>query len=189
MVAVRATALVTELYGVRTGAGVSPMDYVSELSRAVQPLGASVIPGGGGGWHAKIIMLDALAGLLSLMLVVVAGLGVLNSVVLDTRERVRELGVCKALGMTPRQTVASVLASVAGIGLVGVPAGMALHAVVMPLVGRRAGTALPVQVLSVYHLAEPAALGLGGLIIALLGAMLPAGWAARARTAVALRAE
>lgn len=186
-------ALVTELYGVRTGAGVSPTDYVTELGRTVQPLGATVVPGGGGGRHAKIIMLDVLAGLLSLMLVVVAGLGVLNTVVLDTRERVRDLGVCKALGMTPRQTVASVLASVAGIGvaggLLGVPAGTALHAVVMPLVGRRAGTALPVQVLSVYHLAELAALGLGGLTIALLGALLPAGWAARARTARALRAE
>ena len=32
------------------------------------------------------------------MLVSVAGLGVLNSVVLDTRERVHDLGVCKALG-------------------------------------------------------------------------------------------
>ncbi|MGW7208511.1 hypothetical protein [Streptomyces sp. NPDC054837] len=32
-------------------------------------------------------------------------------------------------------------------------------------------------------------LTLGGLLIATLGALLPAGWAARARTATALRTE
>jgi putative ABC transport system permease protein len=32
-------------------------------------------------------------------------------------------------------------------------------------------------------------LGLGGVVIAMLGALLPAGWAARARTATALRTE
>jgi putative ABC transport system permease protein len=31
--------------------------------------------------------------------------------------------------------------------------------------------------------------GLGGLLIAVLGALLPAGWAARTRTATALRTE
>ncbi|MFF5310275.1 hypothetical protein [Streptomyces massasporeus] len=35
------------------------------------------------------------------MLVAVAALGVLNSVLPDTRERVREIGVHKALGMPP----------------------------------------------------------------------------------------
>jgi hypothetical protein len=48
-----------------------------------------------------------MAALLTLMLVSVAGLGVLNFVVLDTRERVHDLRVCKALGMSPRQTVSS----------------------------------------------------------------------------------
>jgi len=43
------------------------------------------------------------------MLVAVAALGVLNGVLLDTRERVRELGIYKALGMTSRQTTSMVL--------------------------------------------------------------------------------
>ncbi|MFD7783299.1 FtsX-like permease family protein [Streptomyces nojiriensis] len=42
---------------------------------------------------------------LSVMLVAVAALGVLSGVLLDVRERVREIGVHKALGMTPRQTI------------------------------------------------------------------------------------
>ena len=37
--------------------------------------------------------------------------------------------------------------------------------------------------------AELALLALAGLVIAAAGAMLPAGWAARGRTASALRAE
>ncbi|MFE9207371.1 FtsX-like permease family protein [Micromonospora sp. NPDC007230] len=53
-----------------------------------------------------ILLLDALATLLTLMLVAVAAMGVLNMVVLDTCERVRDLGIHKALGMTPWQTIA-----------------------------------------------------------------------------------
>ncbi|MFD5597213.1 FtsX-like permease family protein [Streptomyces griseorubiginosus] len=117
----------------------------------------------------------------------------LNSVVLDTRERVHDLGVCKAIGRSPRQTVSLVLASVAGIGvlggLVGVPDGHALHAFVLPVMGQAAGTDLPPAVLDVYGTPQLLLLGLAGLVIALLGAMLPAGWAARARTATALRTE
>jgi putative ABC transport system permease protein len=41
----------------------------------------------------------------------------------------------------------------------------------------------------VYGVGELAALALAGLAIALAGALLPAGWAAQSRTAVALRAE
>ena len=49
----------------------------------------------------------------------------LNTVVLHIRDRVHDLGVLKAVGMTPRQMVTMVLCSVAGIGLLagvlGVP--------------------------------------------------------------------
>jgi len=72
-----------------------------------------------------------LIGTLTLLLAIVAGLGVLNSIVLSTRERVHDLGVFKAAGMTPRQTIAMVVCWVAGTGLVAgviaVPAA-ALHA-------------------------------------------------------------
>src|SRR5205085_9955088 len=112
-------------------------------------------------------------------LIAVAGLGVLNTVVLDTRERVHELGVFKALGMSPRQTVAMVLTSVAGLGLlaglVGVPAGIALHDFVLPAMGHAAGTRFPPHILRVYHPWLLAPLLLGGLLIALAGALLPAG--------------
>ncbi|MHC3450999.1 hypothetical protein [Streptomyces prasinus] len=58
----------------------------------------------------------AMAVLLTLMLITVAGLGLLNPVALDTRERIHDPGVCKAIGMSPRQTMSLVLASVGSIG-------------------------------------------------------------------------
>ncbi|NEA61110.1 FtsX-like permease family protein [Streptomyces sp. SID12488] len=173
--------------------GVSPFEYATKLAAVVRPLGGDAMANAASENDNFIIILESMAALLTLMLVSVAGLGVLNSVVLDTRERVHDLGVCKALGMSPRQTVSLVLASVAGIGvlggLIGVPAGFALHGFVLPVMGHAAGTELPPSVLDVYDPWQLLLLGLAGIAIALLGALLPAGWAAKVRTATALRTE
>ncbi|MCT9075673.1 ABC transporter permease [Streptomyces fulvoviolaceus] len=181
------------VYLVDVESGVSATEYAQKLAATIQPLGGDASANSPSEQDNFILILNAMAALLTLMLVSVAGLGVLNSVVLDTRERVHDLGVCKALGMSPRQTVSLVLASVAGIGVlggfVGVPAGYALHAYVLPVMGHAAGTDLPSSVLDVYGTQQLLLLGLAGVVIALLGAMLPAGWAAKARTATALRTE
>jgi putative ABC transport system permease protein len=172
---------------------VSPAAYAEKLAAVVKPLGGDVMANSASEKGNMILILDAIAVLLTVMLVSVAGLGVLNSVVLDTRERVHDLGVCKALGMSPRQTVSLVLSSVAGVGvlggLIGVPAGFALHAFVLPVMGHAAGTNLPPSILDVYDAPQLVLLGLAGIAIALLGALLPSGWAAKARTATALRTE
>ena len=135
----------------------------------------------------------ALAGTLTLLLSIAAGLGVLNTVVLHIRERVHDLGVLKAVGMTPRQTVAMVLCSVAGIGLLAgvlaVPAGVVVHRYVIPAMAGAAGLGVPASLQNVYGIGELVALVLAGLVIAFAGALLPAGWAAQSRTAAALRAE
>jgi putative ABC transport system permease protein len=134
-----------------------------------------------------------LIGALTLMLAAVAGLGVLNTVVLNTRERVHDLGVFKAVGMTPRQTIAMVLCWVAGVGLVAgviaVPAGIVVHNYVLPVMASSADVGLPASYLHVYAGWEMVALALAGVVIAAAGALLPAGWAAGIRTASALRAE
>ncbi|WP_055586677.1 FtsX-like permease family protein [Streptacidiphilus griseoplanus] len=182
-----------QVFQIEVKPGVSPAGYARQLAAVVQPLGADVMANSPSPKENMILLLDAIAALLTLMLVCVAGLGVLNSVVLDTRERVHDLGVCKALGMSPRQTLALVLSSVAGIGvlggLVGVPVGTALHGFVLPVMGRAADTRLPPSVLDVYDAPRLVLLGLAGVLIAVLGALLPSGWAARARTATALRTE
>jgi putative ABC transport system permease protein len=179
-------------YTVTLGPGVSVAGYIAKLDATLRPLGAQAVPTDDSGGDLLLIV-DTMAAILTLMLVAVAGLGVLNSVVLDTRERVHDLGVCKAIGMSPRQTVTMVLASVVGLGviggIIGVPAGVALHDYILPLMGHAAGTRLTPQIMSVYQALELVLLGLGGVAIAVLGATLPAGWAAKARTATALRTE
>jgi putative ABC transport system permease protein len=143
--------------------------------------------------NPQVLAILGLVGALMVLLAAVAGLGVLNTVVLQTRERVHDLGVFKAVGMTPRQTMAMVVCSVAGTGLVAgliaIPAGIALHHYVLPVMGHAAQTALPASVLDAYQPWEVVLLALAGLVIAVAGALAPAGWAARTRTAFALRAE
>jgi putative ABC transport system permease protein len=118
---------------------------------------------------------------------------VLNTVVLMTRERVHDLGVFKAVGMTPGQTITMVVTTVAATGLIAgliaVPAGVALQRAILPIMGNGAETAVPAVIYNVYSPAELVLLVLSGLVIAVVSALAPAGWAARTRTALALRAE
>jgi putative ABC transport system permease protein len=173
--------------------GTDVTSYIATLNTALKPLGTSAAPGGTDGSSDTIVLINSLAATLTLMLVAVAALGVLNSVVLDTRERIRDLGVHKALGMTPRQTIAMVISSVVVTGVIGgaigVPVGVALHEAVLPAMEESAGIGLPVAAFTVHDLSELLLLGVGGLLIAIVGALLPATWAAKTSTATALRTE
>ena len=139
------------------------------------------------------LAITTLADLLTLLVVVVAALGVLNTVAMQIRERARDIGIFKALGMTPRQTLTLVACSVGITGLVAgviaVPAGIVLHHVVIPAMLHAANSGYPPNVISVYSLPEIVLLAMAGLAIALGGALVPASWAASSRTATALRAE
>jgi putative ABC transport system permease protein len=185
----RSIDLIPSTYDVQLRPGISPTAYSWGLRTA---LGSSYSVNVNGN-DPFFLTLLGLIGVLTLLLAVVAGLGVLNTVVLHTRERVHDLGIFKAVGMTPRQTIAMVICWVAGTGLVAgvvaVPAGVAVHRYVLPVMAHAAATNLPSSYLSVYRPAELALLALAGLVIAVVGAMLPASWAAGARTASVLRAE
>ncbi|MFG2361834.1 FtsX-like permease family protein [Streptomyces mirabilis] len=185
--------LQAESHHIAVKAGTDVAAYTDRLNAVLRPLGVTAENGRVGNDSGTVAVLNSLTAVLTLMLVAVAGLGVLNGVVLDTRERVRDLGIHKALGMTPRQTVVMVVTSVVMTGLVGgavgVPLGVALHGWIMPAMGHSAGLNLPESVIAVYRTPELVLLALGGLLIAVLGALLPAGWAARTRSAVALRTE
>jgi putative ABC transport system permease protein len=137
--------------------------------------------------------LTALIGTLTLLLALAAGLGVLNTVVLGTRDRVHDLGVFKAVGMTPRQTIAMVVCWIAGAGLaagvIAVPVSVIVHSSVVRAMAHAGGTGLPASYINIFSPAELVLLALAGLVIGVAGALLPASWAARARTASALRAE
>ncbi|MFJ7158840.1 FtsX-like permease family protein [Streptomyces sp. NPDC101118] len=178
---------------IAVASGADVTGYVDELNEDLAPLGLTARAGGPDAGSEMAVTLNALSLILTLVLVAVSALGVLNGVLLDTRERVRELGVHKALGMTPRQTIAMVTASVVVTGLVagalGVPLGVTLHGWVIPAMADSVGLRLPDSVIAVYDWPELLLLALGGALIATLGALLPAGWAAGARTATALRTE
>jgi len=182
-----------DTYHITLQPGTDRDGYAARLGDALQQYGVAVGTDDASSHSGTILALGALTGLLTVMLVLVAALAVLNTVVLDTRDRVHDIGVYKALGMTPRQvvgmTVGSVLLTGLVGGLLGVPAGYALHAAVMPVMGHAIGLNLPAQAVNVYRLTELGALVVGGLAIAVLGALLPAGWAAHTRSATALRTE
>jgi putative ABC transport system permease protein len=181
--------LVAATYDVGLRPGTDPRQYAAALGRSLGSGSAVSLNTN----DPFFLTLTALIALLTLLLAVVAGLGVLNTVLLNTRERVHDLAIFRAVGMTPRQTIAMVVCWVAGTGLaaglIAVPAGMAVHRYVLPAMAHAAATNVPASYIAIYTVPELALLALAGLVIAVAGALLPAGWAARAAAATALRAE
>jgi putative ABC transport system permease protein len=147
-------------------------------------------PPGGGQFYVVAI---GLIGLLSLMVAVAAGLGVLNTVLMTTRDRVHDLGIFKSLGMRPGQVVIMVLCWVVGpaviAGALAAPAAVALNTATVRAMAGTAHTGIPASFTNVFPVPTLALLSLAALVIAVIGAMAPAAWAARARPATALRAE
>jgi putative ABC transport system permease protein len=180
-----------QLYFVGLRPGVTAQGYEDVLFAARQGPGSLIRYGSGN--YVPIQIISGLVIILMLLLAVVAGFGTANTVVMMTRERAFDIGVFKAVGMTPRQTLAMVLTTVAATGLIAgliaVLAGVALHNAILPIMGDGVQTAFPPGLYNVYTPAELALLALAGLVIAVVSALAPAGWAARARTAIALRTE
>jgi len=179
-----------QMFYVSLRPGVNAQSYQNAVFAKLGPGDYHQLSSGSG------VLLQIISGLvliLTLLLVVVAALGVLNTVVLMTRERVHDLGVFKAVGMTPRQTITMVVTTVAATGLIAglmaVPAGIVLHHAILPIMGNGAQTGFPPGIYNVYNPAELMLLALTGLVIAVVSALAPATWAARARTATALRTE
>ncbi len=119
--------------------------------------------------------LDRVFGLfdaLSLVAVVVASLGIVNTLTMNVLERVREIGVLRAAGMTRRQVWRSVVVEAGITGLVGamcgVVAGIVVGGLMIALSGGRWDAAAGVP-----WLAVGAAFVLG-VALAMLAAAYPA---------------
>jgi putative ABC transport system permease protein len=175
--------------------GLKPGTAATAYSHAVNAeLGSSPFmagPGDNGGQFYVIAI--GLIGLLSLMVAVAAGLGVLNTVLMTTRDRVHDLGIFKSLGMRPAQVVVMVICWVVGpaviAGAIAAPAAVALNTATLHAMAATAHTGIPASFTNVFPVPRLALLSLAALAIAVIGALLPATWAARARPATALRAE
>jgi len=179
-------------YDIGLKPGTNPSGYANTVNQALitrnSPFFASTPSSG-----PFYTIAESLIAVLTLMIAVVAGLGVLNTVLLGTRDRVHDLGVFKAVGMTPRQTIAMVVCWVTGPALaaavIAIPAAMILHSVTGRAMLAAAFSGVPAAIADVYKPAEMVLLALSALAIAVLGALLPATWAARSKTATALRTE
>ncbi|MBB4713697.1 ABC transporter permease [Streptomyces luteogriseus] len=130
------------------------------------------------------------ASVFTVLLTVVAALGVFNTVLLNIRERRRDLGMLKSIGMTPRQVMVMTVSSVAALGatggLLGIPLGIVAHRLVVDHVGV---VSFPESMKQVWHMPQLAALVLAGVTIAVLGALIPARSAARLTIAKVLHNE
>ncbi|GAA1242886.1 hypothetical protein GCM10009665_37070 [Kitasatospora nipponensis] len=133
------------------------------------------------------------ASLFTLMLATVAALGVFNTVVLNTRERRRDLGMLKSIGMTPRQVTAMMVTSMAVLGavssLIGLPLGVLVNSLVVPAMGRAAGIDFTDAMLNGWHAWLIILLAFAGVAIAVIGALIPARSAARLTIAQVLHSE
>jgi putative ABC transport system permease protein len=179
-------------YEVALRPGVTAGAYVQAVNRALgsrSPWQATTEHGGG---QFYAIASD-LVGLLALMVAVAAGLGVLNTVLMTTRDRVHDLGVFKALGMRPGQVLAMVAGWIAVPAVVAAaiaaPAAVALNTATVRAMAGTAHTGIPASFTQVFPPSRLALLSLAAVVIAAAGALLPACWAARTRPATALRAE
>jgi putative ABC transport system permease protein len=177
-------------YQVRMAPGTDRDTYTAAV-RSGDP-GLRVLPPRDGTSSTAVIIISA-AVVLTLVLGAVAALGVFNTVVLNARERRRDLGMLKSIGMTPRQVTVLLVTSMGALGvvggLIGVPLGIAVHQLVVPAMAH-AGQADAVDILmDVYRAPALALLALTGVVIAVLGALLPARGAARLSIATVLHNE
>jgi putative ABC transport system permease protein len=185
--------------------GVQPTYYFVKLkpggdaeayARRVQATEPDFLDAGANRIHGSLSPLDTLNAVmlvLAAVLALIAVAGVFNTLLLNTRERARETAVLKALGMTPLQVLAMVAASavlLGGIGgVLGLPAGVAVHRALMEALASLAGNHLPDSFFSVFTGPGLILLALAGVVVALVGSLLPARWAARTRVAEVLHSE
>ncbi|MDA8017079.1 MAG: FtsX-like permease family protein [Thermoanaerobaculia bacterium] len=132
----------------------------------------------------------AITGVLRLLAIGVAFLGVLSALMALQLERARELGVLRATGLTPGQVwglvtlQTGVMGSIAG--LLSLPLGAALAALLVHVINKRSfGWTLAYQL---PPMALVQALGLA-LVAALLAGLYPAWKMSRSSPALALREE
>jgi putative ABC transport system permease protein len=131
--------------------------------------------------------------ILAAVVSVIGAAGVFNTLLLNTRERVRDTATLKAVGMTPGQVMVMIGASAVLLALVGgvfaVPAGLGLNRVLLDVIGSIGGNDTPPGLDQVFAAWELVAIPLAGMAVAVAAALIPARWAARTNVVEALHAE
>jgi putative ABC transport system permease protein len=167
-----------DAYAVRTAADATAADRATLVdtarSLALDPVTLDRIDGAVGAALDRVFgLFDALA----LVAVIVAALGIVNTLTMSVAERVREIGVLRAAGMTRRQVWRSVVVEAGLTGVVGALCGIAAGIVIGGLMVVLAGGRLDVAL----GLPWPpiAAAFCLGVVLAMLAAAYPARLASR----------
>jgi putative ABC transport system permease protein len=176
-------------YNVQLTSGASVSGYIA----AVRKADPGLYPAPNDKINAGTELVATSATLFTVLLAIVAALCVFNTVALSTRERRRDLGMLKSIGMTPREVTAMMVTSMAELGivgtLIGLPLGILAHRLVVAAVTHAAFFILPAYMINVWSAALVATLAFSGLVIAVLGAFIPARSAARLTIATVLHNE
>src|SRR5258706_2757409 len=140
------------MYSIRLAPGTSVDAYIAAV-RAADP-GLYVWSADSGLGNPFTVSVVTISVAFSLMIATVSALGVFNTVILNTRERRRDLGMLKSIGMTPRQVTVMVVTSMAALGalggLLGIPLGIVAHRLIMPAMAHAAQVAFPDSMLDVF---------------------------------------
>jgi len=141
--------------------------------------------------EAGLTPVTAVLAVPPLLLVFLAAVSVFNTMLLNSRERGFDIAVLKAVGMAGPQVMAMVVAPAVLLGLIGValglPAGLRLHdLLVRSMIETVGGVFNSSRSFGVVNLLVTTC---GGVATAVLGALLPAWWAARASVVTVLHAE
>ena len=123
----------------------SQRTYEAPVQRALGPgcdvtvIGMGISTGSIHGLGSWALIDTPLVHEITIIIAILSGLGVLNTVLMLTRERVHDLGVFKAVGMTPRQAIIMVICwaipPAIAAAVLGVPAGMAMQDAVVHATG------------------------------------------------------
>jgi putative ABC transport system permease protein len=161
-------------------------DRFTEASNSLvdaRTIGIGALPG-------NVASLPGIMTALTLVLAVIAGLGVSNIAWMTVQEHRREYGILKSVGMTPAQVVLSVLAGVSAMAvaayMVGLPAGLMGIRALMNTVAISIGfgpLSLWTSVIGIVLLLP------GIALLAMLGAFIPAYRAGRTSPIEVLRYE
>ena len=133
--------------------------------------------------------LDRLFGLLDLLAfaaVVIAALGIVNTLSMNTLERVREIGMLRAAGMSRSQVWRSVLVEAGILGAIGGVVGSIAGVLIGLLLGGGAGSS---GILAAIPWSTVALAIVLGVALAMLAAAQPARMAARVPIVMAVRGE
>ena len=182
--------LVVGEFEVQVRPGTDVATYVNRIQRPGLPVNLAQQAGS----ETSFLLINGVIAGLALVLISIAIAGVFNTVLLNTREQLRDIAILKAVGMGPRGVVGMVVVSIALLGVIagaiGIPLGLVLHRNILSFMGKIAsGTNIPPSFFDpISHAAYPLLL-LSGAIIAVIGAWLPAQWAASSSVSDVLSRE